>query len=87
MRWIVPSAIDMQMMPRQAPCSSMIRSSTKYSMKNWQLNPSERPNSVWSIACPVRSAAAAHRYACTVFCPLMSMPLPKFRLCPPNARW
>jgi len=37
------------------------------------------PYSVCSIECPVRSATQQARWACP--------PLPKFRLCPPNARW
>ena len=77
-RWIVPSSMHSAITPTHSP-SCMMRSSAKYSTKNCVSWRKAWPYRVWSIACPVRSAAHAHRYAWP--------PLPKSRLCPPNARW
>ena len=59
--WIDPSAIDIQITPLQAPYSSIIKSSKKYSTKNMQSYPRALPNKVWSIECPVLSATQAVR--------------------------
>ena len=61
-RWIEPSSRHSAITPTHSS-PFMIRSSAWYSMKYDVLYASERPYSVCSIAWPVRSAAAAVRYA------------------------
>ena len=79
-RWMTPSSMESAMTPTHVLLSSdMIRSSAKYSMKYDVSKARERPYRVCKSAWPVRSAQDAQRYACP--------PLPKSRLCPPNARW
>jgi hypothetical protein len=75
-RCSVPLSSCQAMTPRQAP-SSMIRSSAKYSTKNFGLCFSDWPYSVCRMAWPVRSAAAQVR--CTG-------PFAELRVMPPKAR-